>query len=66
MSRAVELMIAHVENVTRRRDRHLAELEEAKKMTQQQNSSRNIIDPRASPGSLLYFTVSKGELVWLS
>ncbi|XP_035502065.2 inositol 1,4,5-triphosphate receptor associated 2 [Scophthalmus maximus] len=49
VSRAVELMIAHVENVTRRRDRHLAELEEAKKMTQQQNSSRNIIDPRASP-----------------
>ncbi|AWP09609.1 putative protein MRVI1-like [Scophthalmus maximus] len=56
VSRAVELMIAHVENLTRRRDRHLAELEEAKKMTQQQNSSRNIIDPRASPGSLLYFT----------
>ncbi|XP_069382017.1 inositol 1,4,5-triphosphate receptor associated 2 isoform X2 [Paralichthys olivaceus] len=49
VSRAVELMVAHVENLRRRHDRNTAELEEAKKMIQQQNSSRNIIDPRASP-----------------
>ncbi|XP_034445625.1 lymphoid-restricted membrane protein [Hippoglossus hippoglossus] len=49
VSRAVELMVAHVENLRKRQDRNAAELEEAKKMIQQQNSSRNIIDPRASP-----------------
>ncbi|XP_070825187.1 inositol 1,4,5-triphosphate receptor associated 2 [Chaetodon trifascialis] len=49
VSRAVELMVAHVENLTRRHDRNMAELEEAKKVIQQHNSSRNIIDPRASP-----------------
>ncbi|XP_044068271.1 inositol 1,4,5-triphosphate receptor associated 2 isoform X3 [Siniperca chuatsi] len=49
VSRAVELMVAHVENLRRRHDRNVAELEEAKKVIQQQNSYRNIIDPRASP-----------------
>ncbi|XP_023283196.1 lymphoid-restricted membrane protein-like [Seriola lalandi dorsalis] len=45
VSRAVELMVAHVENLRRRQDRNVAELEEAKKTLQQQNIS----DPRASP-----------------
>ncbi|XP_071332181.1 inositol 1,4,5-triphosphate receptor associated 2 [Trachinotus anak] len=49
VSRAVELMVAHVENLRRRHDRNVAELEEAKKMVQQQNLCGNIIDPRASP-----------------
>ncbi|XP_075951363.1 uncharacterized protein LOC142953916 [Anarhichas minor] len=46
VSRAVELMVAHVENLRRHHDRNVAELEEAKKTIQQQNSST---DPRASP-----------------
>ncbi|XP_029291972.1 uncharacterized protein LOC115011133 [Cottoperca gobio] len=49
VSRAVELMVAHVENLRRRHDRSVADLEEAKKTIQQQNPYRNIIDPRASP-----------------
>ncbi|XP_077408876.1 uncharacterized protein LOC144039417 isoform X2 [Vanacampus margaritifer] len=47
VSRAVELMVAHVENVRRRLERHEVELEEAKKMTQQQNSCRSIDEPGA-------------------
>ncbi|MEQ2262262.1 hypothetical protein XENORESO_003530 [Xenotaenia resolanae] len=53
VSRAVELMVAHVENLRRRHDRNLAELEEAKKMLQQQqqlNSNRYSINPRSFPG----------------
>lgn len=53
MSRAVELMVAHVERLRRRYDRNLAELEEARRMMmqqQQQSSCRNITDPRASTG----------------
>ncbi|XP_074500609.1 uncharacterized protein LOC141772950 [Sebastes fasciatus] len=49
VSRAVELMVAHVENLRRRHDRNVAELEEAKKAIQQQNSCRNSIDTGASP-----------------
>ncbi|MEQ2232090.1 hypothetical protein ILYODFUR_007666 [Ilyodon furcidens] len=52
VSRAVELMVAHVENLRRRHDRNLAELEEAKKMLQQQqqlNSNRYSINPRSYP-----------------
>ncbi|KAG7220722.1 hypothetical protein INR49_017836 [Caranx melampygus] len=49
VSRAVELMVAHVENLRRRHDRNLAELEEAKKTIQQQNLCGNNVDPRASP-----------------
>ncbi|KAK5613622.1 hypothetical protein CRENBAI_018807 [Crenichthys baileyi] len=52
VSRAVELMVAHVESLRRRHDRNLAELEEAKKMLQQQqqlNSSRYSINPRSFP-----------------
>ncbi|XP_054651671.1 inositol 1,4,5-triphosphate receptor associated 2 [Dunckerocampus dactyliophorus] len=45
VSRAVELMVAHVENVRRRLDRHETELEEAKKMISQQNSCRSIAEP---------------------
>ena len=54
-------MVAHVENLRMRQDRNAAELEEAKKTIQQQNSSRNIIDPRASPGS---FFTSVRLFVW--
>lgn len=52
MSRAVELMVAHVERLRKRYDRNLAELEEARRMMmqQQQGSCRNITDPRASTG----------------
>ncbi|KAM7404647.1 hypothetical protein PAMP_011977 [Pampus punctatissimus] len=45
VSRAVELMVAHVENLKRRHDRNIAELEETKKM----NPCKNIMDRRASP-----------------
>ncbi|XP_044207952.1 inositol 1,4,5-triphosphate receptor associated 1 [Thunnus albacares] len=45
VSRAVELMVAHVENLRRRHDRNMAELEELKKM----NPFKNAIDSRASP-----------------
>ncbi|XP_008294990.1 lymphoid-restricted membrane protein [Stegastes partitus] len=51
VSRAVELMVAHVESLRRRHDRNAAELEEAKKMVQQQNSCRNSLDHGASPDS---------------
>ncbi|XP_026010332.1 lymphoid-restricted membrane protein isoform X2 [Astatotilapia calliptera] len=54
VSRAVELMVAHVERLRKRYDRNLAELEEARRMMmqqqQQQSSCRNITDPRASTG----------------
>lgn len=50
MSRAVDLMVAHVENLRRRHDRSAAELEEARRVIQQQNSCRGTGDPRASPG----------------
>ncbi|KAK2897701.1 hypothetical protein Q8A73_014081 [Channa argus] len=49
VSRAVELMLAHVENLRRRHDRTIAALEEAKKLIQQQDAYRNIMDPRESP-----------------
>ncbi|XP_026187414.1 lymphoid-restricted membrane protein [Mastacembelus armatus] len=48
VSRAVELMVAHVDNLRRRHDRHVAALDEAKKIIQQQNSWT--MDPRVSPG----------------
>ncbi|XP_029973657.1 lymphoid-restricted membrane protein [Salarias fasciatus] len=48
VSRAVELMVAHVESLKRRYDRNAAELEEAKKTLQQQNTSRSL-DHRISP-----------------
>ncbi len=50
MSRAVELMVAHVENLRRRHHRNMAELEEAKKAVQEQNLCRNNVDARASSG----------------
>uniref|UniRef100_A0A671YJD2 Si:ch211-163l21.11 n=2 Tax=Sparus aurata TaxID=8175 RepID=A0A671YJD2_SPAAU len=49
VSRAVELMVAHVDNLTKRHDKNVAELEEAKKAIQQQNPCRTFTDPRASP-----------------
>ncbi|XP_045899673.1 inositol 1,4,5-triphosphate receptor associated 1 [Micropterus dolomieu] len=49
VSRAVELMVAHVANLRRRHDRSVAELEEAKKVIPQRNPCRNVVDPRASP-----------------
>ncbi|XP_035802949.2 inositol 1,4,5-triphosphate receptor associated 1 isoform X2 [Amphiprion ocellaris] len=48
VSRAVELMVAHVETLRRRHDKNVAELEEAKKMVQQQNSCRITRDPGGS------------------
>ncbi|XP_022059228.1 inositol 1,4,5-triphosphate receptor associated 2 [Acanthochromis polyacanthus] len=51
VSRAVELMVAHVETLRRRHDKNVAELEEAKKMVQQQNSCRITRDPGGSPDS---------------
>lgn len=54
MSRAVELMVAHVESLRRRHDKNVAELEEMKKMMQQHPSSyRNSINPATSPGCFL-------------
>ncbi|RVE70457.1 hypothetical protein OJAV_G00064870 [Oryzias javanicus] len=50
MSRAVELMVAHVESLRRRHDKNVAELEEMKKMMQQHPSFyRNSINPATSP-----------------
>ncbi|XP_034552755.1 lymphoid-restricted membrane protein [Notolabrus celidotus] len=49
VSRAVELMVAHVENLRRQHDKNVVELEEAKKTIQQQTSSRNSVDHRPSP-----------------
>ncbi|KAK5894561.1 hypothetical protein CesoFtcFv8_011243 [Champsocephalus esox] len=49
VSRAVELMVAHVENVKRRHDRTVLELEETRSSVQPQNPCRNLKDPRASP-----------------
>ncbi|XP_068194801.1 inositol 1,4,5-triphosphate receptor associated 1 isoform X2 [Antennarius striatus] len=49
VSRAVELMVAHVENLSRRHDRDVLELEEAQRVIQQQNSCRNIFNPIESP-----------------
>lgn len=46
MSRAVELMVAHVENLRRQHDKIVADLEEAKKLIQQQS----IMSPRACSG----------------
>ncbi|XP_041859824.1 inositol 1,4,5-triphosphate receptor associated 2 isoform X2 [Melanotaenia boesemani] len=48
VSRAVELMVAHVESLRRRHDRNVAELEETKKMMQQQNPRRRSINPTIS------------------
>lgn len=67
MSRAVELMVAHVESLRRRHDRNLAELEEAENNLQQQqqkllNSSRHSIHPRTIPG-LWRFCSSTSVLV---
>ncbi|TNN82873.1 Lymphoid-restricted membrane protein [Liparis tanakae] len=50
VSRAVKLMVAHVENLKVQHHRNVAELEEVKKRVQQQNSSKPASDPRASPG----------------
>uniref|UniRef100_A0A146ZZT8 Lymphoid-restricted membrane protein maternal long form n=1 Tax=Fundulus heteroclitus TaxID=8078 RepID=A0A146ZZT8_FUNHE len=52
VSRAVELMVAHVESLRRRHDRNLAELEEAKKTLQEQQQlsvSRHSIITRIFP-----------------
>ncbi|KAK1899124.1 Lymphoid-restricted membrane protein [Dissostichus eleginoides] len=49
VSRAVELMVAHVENVKRRHDRTVLELEETRSSVQPQTPCRNLNDPRASP-----------------
>ncbi|XP_047459755.1 inositol 1,4,5-triphosphate receptor associated 2 [Mugil cephalus] len=50
VSRAVELMVAHVETLRRRHDRNSAELEEARKLMERQNSGRNVpSNPRGSP-----------------
>ncbi|PWA31044.1 hypothetical protein CCH79_00010724 [Gambusia affinis] len=67
VSRAVELMVAHVESLRRRHDRNLAELEEAENNLQQQqqkllNSSRHSIHPRTIPG-LWRFCSSTSVLV---
>ncbi|XP_056897109.1 inositol 1,4,5-triphosphate receptor associated 2 [Takifugu flavidus] len=43
VSRAVELMLAHVENLRRQHDKNVSDLEEAKKLIQQQS----ILSPRA-------------------
>lgn len=50
MSRAVGLLVAHVENLRRQHDRNMLELEDAKKTIQLQNSCRSAVNPNASPG----------------
>ena len=46
MSRAVELMVAHVEHLRRQNHKSVADLEEAKKLSQQQS----VVSPRACSG----------------
>lgn len=46
VSRAVELMLAHVENLRRQHDKNVSDLEEAKKLIQQQS----ILSPKACSG----------------
>uniref|UniRef100_H3C811 Lymphoid restricted membrane protein n=1 Tax=Tetraodon nigroviridis TaxID=99883 RepID=H3C811_TETNG len=46
VSRAVELMLAHVENLRRQQEKNLADLEEARKLIQQQS----VTSPRACSG----------------
>ncbi|XP_035239056.1 inositol 1,4,5-triphosphate receptor associated 2 isoform X1 [Anguilla anguilla] len=46
MSRAVDLMVAHVENLKRRQVRDRAELEETRKQLQRCSRSRQLSDPR--------------------
>lgn len=62
VSRAVELMVAHVENLRKQHDRNLAELEEARRVIQLQNSCRSTGDPRASPGWLKLLAKIKGNI----
>lgn len=52
-SRAVELMVAHVENLKRRLDRNVAALKDAKKLMlqQQQESVGSAVDAGALSGS---------------
>jgi len=50
VSRAVKLMVAHEENLKMQHHRNVAELQEVKKRVQQQNSSKTVSHPRASPG----------------
>nr|XP_020476371.1 protein MRVI1-like [Monopterus albus] len=49
VSRAVELVVAHVENLRRQHDRNVAALQGARVLIEQQSSGRNTIDPRVSP-----------------
>ncbi|XP_034028194.1 lymphoid-restricted membrane protein [Thalassophryne amazonica] len=49
VSRTVELMVTHVENLRRRHNRNVAELEEVKKLIQHQESTRNRSDSTAPP-----------------
>ncbi|KAM9752838.1 uncharacterized protein ACNS7B_009173 [Menidia menidia] len=55
VSRAVELMVAHVEGLRRRHDRNVAELEDIKKMVQQQHQQH------AYRGSVLPTVLPDGE-----
>ncbi|XP_029912708.1 lymphoid-restricted membrane protein isoform X2 [Myripristis murdjan] len=48
VSRAVELMVAHVENLKKRHDRDMAELEETKRLIQH-GSHRSLIEPGDFP-----------------
>jgi len=53
VSRAVELMVAHVESLRKRHDRNVAELEDIKNTMQQQqqkNVYRSSIHPTITPG----------------
>ncbi|KAM8830775.1 uncharacterized protein ACB058_018922 [Synchiropus picturatus] len=59
VSRAVELMVAHVENLRRSHHRHKTELQEAQKTIQRQNSCRNITRNSDSPDLLDSDTVKE-------
>lgn len=50
MSSAVELMLAHVENLRRQHDKNVADLEETKKLIQQQST----MSPKACSGTRHY------------
>lgn len=63
MSRAVELMVAHVESLKRRHDKNVTELEETKKIVQQQGNSRSH-NHRMSPGFFnfsFFYTISPAQ-----
>lgn len=59
MSRAVELMVAHVENLKRRHVRNTIELEEMKKQMEKSSRERHVCEQRGRKHPFSSFTMLK-------